>query len=263
MSNVLGIVWYDDKENNVRRYRCRGVGEKYTKFYREWVPKSSYKCTGSDFPWPWPKFNGSKRLIVGNHDDIPFLSSGGFFKKVMMWRMFPEHEIMLSHVPLHMSSLYRGKDQTAPMFNVHGHIHTMPSPEGPYRCVCVEQICNMDIDSEDFNYILASVDDIHMGDCTCVACSCSRCRAEELLGVNTLPVGKHMAYKIDGAFGRDYSKTIDEAIETLSKPYSFEGRSECYKNYSEENYMALTVRWNKEREAAAEWLKKYKEEHGF
>ena len=124
-------------------------------------------------------------------------------------------------------------------------------------------ICNMDVDSEDFAYILASVDDIHMGDCTCVACSCSRCRAEDLLGVNTLPVGKHLAHKIDGAFGRDYSKTIDEAIETLSKPYTFEERHECYKNYSEENYMALTVRWSKEREAAADWLKKYKEEHGF
>lgn len=124
-------------------------------------------------------------------------------------------------------------------------------------------IYNMDVDSEDFAYILASVDDIHMGDCTCVACSCSRCRAEDLLGVNTLPVGKHLAHKIYGAFGRDYSKTIDEAIETLSKPYTFEERHECYKNYSEENYMALTVRWSKEREAAAEWLKKYKEEHGF
>lgn len=101
------------------------------------------------FKKDWPKFNGSKRLIVGNHDDIPFLSSGGFFKKVMMWRMFPEHEIMLSHVPLHVSSLYRGKDQTAPMFNVHGHIHTMPSPEGPYHCVCVEQTNYTPVNIED------------------------------------------------------------------------------------------------------------------
>ena len=108
-------------------------------------PGDIYYCLGDvvfgdkeKFKKDWPKFNGSKRLICGNHDDIPFLSAGGFFKKVLMWRMFPEYEIMFSHVPLHISSLYRGKDKTAPMFNVHGHIHRNNSPIGPYRNVCVE-----------------------------------------------------------------------------------------------------------------------------
>jgi len=98
------------------------------------------------FKRQWPKFNGSKRLIVGNHDDVKFLSNGGFFKKVSMWRMFPEFGLMLSHVPLHESNLLRlaekgGKwpDDCAPMLNVMGHIHQNPAPEGPYRCVCVEQ----------------------------------------------------------------------------------------------------------------------------
>ena len=33
--------------------------------------------------------------------------------------------------------------------NVHGHIHTNPSPDGPYKCVCVEQIdyTPLDIDT--------------------------------------------------------------------------------------------------------------------
>tara|TARA_B110000503_G_scaffold79985_1_gene122671 strand:- start:1309 stop:1860 length:552 start_codon:yes stop_codon:yes gene_type:complete len=95
----------------------------------------------------WPRLNGSKRLIVGNHDDIPFLASGGFFKKVSMWRMFPEFGLMLSHVPLHINSLYRyppkGSTETfepVAMLNVHGHIHQNPSPEGPYRNVSVEAI---------------------------------------------------------------------------------------------------------------------------
>lgn len=96
----------------------------------------------------WPRLNGSKRLIVGNHDDIKFLASGGFFAKVSMWRMFPEFGLMLSHVPLHEKSLYRypSKDggdceltEPVPLLNVHGHIHQNPSPAGPYRCVCVEQ----------------------------------------------------------------------------------------------------------------------------
>lgn len=103
------------------------------------------------FKKDWPKFNGSKRLIVGNHDDILFLSSGGFFKKVLMWRMFTEHNILLSHVPLHVSSLYRGKDTSLPMFNVHGHIHTMASPEGPYHCVCVEQTNYTPVNIEDLS----------------------------------------------------------------------------------------------------------------
>jgi calcineurin-like phosphoesterase family protein len=86
----------------------------------------------------WPKLNGSKRLIVGNHDDIPFLSSGGFFQKVQMWRVFREWSITMSHVPIHSSGFYNYK-LDKPTLNVHGHIHQNPSPEGPYHCVCVEQ----------------------------------------------------------------------------------------------------------------------------
>jgi len=99
------------------------------------------------FKRQWPKFNGSKRLIVGNHDDIPFLSSGGFFKKVQMWRMFPEFGLMFSHVPLHESNLLRLKEKggkwpedTESLLNVHGHIHQNPSPDGPYRNVSVEAV---------------------------------------------------------------------------------------------------------------------------
>jgi calcineurin-like phosphoesterase family protein len=91
----------------------------------------------------WARLNGKKRLIVGNHDDIKFLSAGGFFGKVMMWRMFPEFGLMLSHVPLHPSSLRRGPpdDPSVPMLiNVHGHIHHNPSPPGNYVNVSVEAI---------------------------------------------------------------------------------------------------------------------------
>lgn len=91
------------------------------------------------FKSDWTKFNGSKRLIVGNHDDISFLSSGGFFKKTLFWRMFTEHGLIFHHVPLHPSSLFRGKNSDTPMFQVHGHTHTMGSPKiGPYTSVCVE-----------------------------------------------------------------------------------------------------------------------------
>lgn len=87
----------------------------------------------------WPRLMGSKRLVVGNHDDIKFLSSGGFFQKVQMWRIFSEFGIIMSHVPLHESSLIRGAKSDKKMLNVHGHIHQNKSPKGPYHCVCVEQ----------------------------------------------------------------------------------------------------------------------------
>ena len=97
----------------------------------------------------WSRLNGSKRLIVGNHDDIKFLSAGGFFAKVQMWRMFPEFGLLLTHAPIHQQSLFKypAKDkinecsnEPEALLNIHGHIHQNPSPPGPYRCVCVEQI---------------------------------------------------------------------------------------------------------------------------
>jgi len=88
----------------------------------------------------WPRLMGSKRLIVGNHDDIPFLSSGGFFQKVQMWRVWKDHKIIMSHVPIHDSGLVRGATTTPMMLNVHGHIHQNKSPKGPYYNVSVENL---------------------------------------------------------------------------------------------------------------------------
>ena len=93
-----------------------------------------------DFKALWPKLNGSKRLIVGNHDDIKFLSSGGFFKKLSMWRMFPEFNCVLTHVPIHESSLRVWGDYGDEGLNIHGHIHQNPSPTNNHMCVSVEQI---------------------------------------------------------------------------------------------------------------------------
>jgi calcineurin-like phosphoesterase family protein len=76
-------------------------------------------------------------LIVGNHDDVKYLSSGAFFEKVMLWRKF-EH-LLLTHVPVHPSTLTENRFEGKAMVNIHGHIHQNTSPAGPYRCVCVEQ----------------------------------------------------------------------------------------------------------------------------
>jgi len=87
----------------------------------------------------WARLHGRKRLVIGNHDDVPYLSSGGFFQKMMLWRLWPEFNLLLTHVPVHPSTLGESRFRDSPMLNVHGHIHQNASPPGPYRCVCVEQ----------------------------------------------------------------------------------------------------------------------------
>ena len=79
------------------------------------------------------RLNGSKRLIVGNHDDVKFLTKGGWFQKVMMWRIFKEHNIVLSHVPLREDTFRKVE------YNVHGHIHYHNPPTKQHINVCVER----------------------------------------------------------------------------------------------------------------------------
>lgn len=94
------------------------------------------------------KLHGSKRLIVGNHDDIPFLSKGGWFQKVGLWRVFTEYNLLLTHVPVHQSSIHERIVVNGGV-NVHGHIHNHDSPEGPYVNVCVEKTDYQPIHIED------------------------------------------------------------------------------------------------------------------
>jgi calcineurin-like phosphoesterase family protein len=100
-----------------------------------------------DFKELWPKFNGSKRLIVGNHDDIKFLSSGGFFKKVSMWRVWTNFGLIFTHVPIVVDKDHSEKRRV--LFNIHGHIHQNPSPPGPYFNVSCEAVNYTPIHIED------------------------------------------------------------------------------------------------------------------
>lgn len=80
------------------------------------------------------QLNGHKRLILGNHDNGKDQILQRYFEKIDMWRIFSEFGLILTHVPLHKDSMRHSS------LNVHGHIHDKPSPDGPYKCVCVEQI---------------------------------------------------------------------------------------------------------------------------
>ena len=102
----------------------------------------------------FPRLNGQKRLIVGNHDNIKFMAAGGWWGKIDLWRMFPEFGLLLTHVPVHNSTLgesHRFGD--GPMTNVHGHIHQNPSPTPNHRCVSVEQINYTPINIEELRVV--------------------------------------------------------------------------------------------------------------
>ena len=86
----------------------------------------------------WSRLLGSKILIVGNHDNIKFLTSFNWFDKVLYWENLISYGLLLTHVPVHPRTLredrYKGQD----MLNIHGHLHTNRSPGLDYINVCVE-----------------------------------------------------------------------------------------------------------------------------
>ena len=81
------------------------------------------------------RLNGKKRLILGNHDKAKDSVLFKHFQKIMLWRIFKEFSAVLTHVPLHESTINEGSQ-----FNVHGHIHQNESPSDRHICACVEHI---------------------------------------------------------------------------------------------------------------------------
>lgn len=72
------------------------------------------------------RLKGRKRLILGNHDTAKSEHLIKNFQKIMVWRMFPELNCLLTHVPVHKSALYKTK------YNLHGHVHLNSLEEKEY-----------------------------------------------------------------------------------------------------------------------------------
>jgi len=120
------------------------------------------------------------------------------------------------------------------------------------------------------NYYLNDLENgYHCGDCTCVPCSCSKCHAEYLLGIDTIKgLGKHEAHKIDALFNPVRmstfdTRTIDEVLELLKNYHIEKTKPESWSNFQQEYYESHIPRWNREAENAYKWLLNYKHEHGF
>lgn len=94
------------------------------------------------------RLNGKKKLIVGNHDDIKFLSSGNWFSKILLQRKMSDMGLYMTHLPIHPSSTYDLKIDMQ-MMNVHGHIHEKDPPTIDHFNVSVERINYTPINIED------------------------------------------------------------------------------------------------------------------
>lgn len=99
-----------------------------------------------------------------------------------------------------------------------------------------------------YDEYLSSLSEPHCGDCTCVACSCIKCHAEDKIGVNTLQgLGQMSAYTIQMAFGGHYgNRTLPEALDIL-------------KNGDDSD--PQLAKQSTHRIAAFNWLLEYKDKH--
>jgi calcineurin-like phosphoesterase family protein len=93
------------------------------------------------------RLRGKKRLILGNHDDAKDLRLHSVFQKITLWRIFKEFNCMLTHVPVHESSMNKVN------YNLHGHIHRNKSSTPNHINCSVEAS----------NYTPRSIEDIMNG----------------------------------------------------------------------------------------------------
>lgn len=125
------ILKFTDKDGNLIR-KFSSVDEMDEHMIDQWnknVKKGDKVYHLGDITFDKSKFpkiinglNGSKRITFGNHDDIKFLSSGGWFQKQYVTRRFDEFGFMCSHYPLHHEQFFNHR-QNKQMFCIHGHVH--------------------------------------------------------------------------------------------------------------------------------------------
>lgn len=96
------------------------------------------------------RLNGTKHLILGNHDKRKPREYANYFSK--LWGMKPyKYGIVMAHAPIHPSSLeYRFE------WNVHGHVHMHDVDDLRYMNVSAEAIDYEPISLDELIQILDS-----------------------------------------------------------------------------------------------------------
>ncbi len=80
------------------------------------------------------RLKGQKILIKGNHDLLKPGRYLEYFKDVRAYKIWNQHGIIASHIPIHPECLSRWK------LNIHGHLHANTLDDPRYFNVSVEQI---------------------------------------------------------------------------------------------------------------------------
>lgn len=83
------------------------------------------------------QFNGRLKLVRGNHDVFKLIDYIPYFDDVVACRVYPEHKLIMTHIPIHHQQLKGGGR------NIHGHLHQNVviwdgKPDTRYINVCVE-----------------------------------------------------------------------------------------------------------------------------
>lgn len=82
-----------------------------------------------------PKFNGNKRIILGNHDaKHSYRNLTSDFLKIYGVKYLSNVKVVLSHIPIHSGCIKDG------WINIHGHSHCRNISDPRYINVSVEQI---------------------------------------------------------------------------------------------------------------------------
>ena len=98
------------------------------------------------------KLNGDKRMIMGNHDNLPksFYEDAGFTVEAIRKRqLIVKGFFVLSHYPSPWMN-----PVSSPFFFIYGHVHSMPqyiTKTENSRCVCIERQNFEPIEIEEFN----------------------------------------------------------------------------------------------------------------
>lgn len=106
-------------------------------------------------------------------------------------------------------------------------------------------------DYEDWvvKHIVEAVSEEHVGDCTCVPASCSRCHAESALGLNTFPFSKHVGHALSEMAFQAYASEEDKAehakvVAELAEKYP--------SKMSQEDQSSWALKWAENRALAKE-----------
>jgi calcineurin-like phosphoesterase family protein len=82
-----------------------------------------------------PKFNGNKRIILGNHDaNHSYKNLTNDFLKIYGVKYLSDYKVILSHMPVHPSCI------KYEWINIHSHSHCKNISDTRYINVSVEQI---------------------------------------------------------------------------------------------------------------------------